>query len=144
MSEVHPLEAVLARLVEASDRQTAALERLAAALEGSPTPLPAPANPVLVALRGRFGREVFTSAEALAASAKAAAEAETAGLRLPELPRALAPYETPHALGRFLASLEGRGVNKAGSERSGTLWQITADLKPHETAENIPATQRQW
>ncbi len=122
----------LARLADAAERIAAALE----AMNASDT---AP-EPLVAALAATFGRDAFLSGEAWTAAQHATEAAQAAGLRMPDLPHELqrAGIEGPHALGRWLAQREGRGVIRIGTDRGGTLWRVVS--RGAETASPLRAT----
>ncbi len=122
----------LTRLVSALEAQTAALERIADAMETATGQPDTPPDPLLIALAATFAGRSFTSAEAMAAAVHQAEAAETSGQRLPALPAALgqANITNAHALGRWLAARDGDGVSRLGVERGGAFWAIDAVLKP--------------
>ena len=121
-------------LLDRLDRIADALERVAPAET---------ADPVLLALAAKYGRDEFTTREAIAAAADETEAAQAAGLRLPELPHALqqAGIEGAHGLGRFLAGLEGRGVSRIGSDRHGVIWQVVVS-RGDETAKAVSILRR--
>ena len=121
---------LLARL----DRIAEALERLA------PTET---ADPILLALSAKYGRNEFTAQEAMAAATNESEAAQVEGLRVPDLSHAFQQegIEGAHGLGRFLAGWEGRGVSRIGSDRHGVIWQVVVS-RGDETANVVSPLRR--
>lgn len=93
--------------------------------ESTPTP-----DPILTALADTFGRNEFTSREAVEAAQEAGQRAETLGELTPDLPHELTRMgiTEARAMGRYLSSLEGRGVSRIWEIRAGIVWQLDPDL----------------
>ena len=87
-------------------------------------------DPVLVALANAYGRNEFTSRQAIDAAHEAKKRAETLGELTPDLPHELTRVGITDArdMGRYLSSLEGRGVSRIWEVRAGIVWQIDPDL----------------
>jgi hypothetical protein len=133
--------AILRQLVDTLARMEVRLEQIAQQLDRL---VPAEVvDPLAAALAATFGRDAFTSSEAMTRAEAQRLEAEAAGLRLPDLPAALdaASIRSARALGRRLAALDGRGIERGGEERGGVVW-LAAGLSGAKPTRPVSAAAR--
>lgn len=78
------------------------------------------------ALRRATGGEWVTSGEVWRLAHAQDVAALTVGCPRPELMEALEAegVRSSHGLGRWLASHEGQGIERGGTERGGVLWRV--------------------
>lgn len=137
MTDLSRLRLCLDRAVRALAEASAML----AAIDHGAADLPA-ADRLRIALGDETEGDWFTTGQLWRLAQSQAAAAAVTGADETELSAALraAGINNPHALGRWLASREGDGIERAGRERDGTLWRVF--LEPPKARENTPPIQR--